>query len=86
MSLILQKPNYARARPSTLLENQENYERLYLSHQNLSVFYNSAKLGKIVEKFVKSNGGFTTIEKTDILFYVLYWVVVQKNRKNGYKY
>ena len=78
MSLILQKPNYARARPSTLLENQENYERLYLSHQNLSVFYNSAKLGKIVEKFVKSNGGFTTTEKTDILFYVLYWVVVQK--------
>ena len=78
MSLILQKPNYARARPSTLLENQENYERLYLSHQNLSVFYNSAKLGKIVEKFVKSNGGFTTTEKTDILFYVLYWVAVQK--------
>lgn len=78
MSLILQKPNYARARPSTLLENQENYERLYLSHQNLSVFYNSAKLGKIVEKFVKSNGRFTTTEKTDILFYVLYWMVVQK--------
>ena len=78
MSLILQKPNYARASPSTLLENQENYERLYLSNQNLSVFYNSAKLGKIVEKFVKSNGGFTTTEKTDILFYVLYWVAVQK--------
>lgn len=81
MSLILQKPNYARARPSTLLENQENYERLYLSHQNLSVFYNSAKLGKIVEKFVKGNCGFTTTEKTDILFYVLYWVVVQKTGK-----
>lgn len=83
ISLILQKPNYARARPSTLLENQENYEKLYLSHQNLSVFYNSAKLGKMVEKCVKSNNSFSTAEKTDILFYTLYWVVVQKLGKTN---
>lgn len=78
MSLILQKPNYARARPSTLLENQENYEKLYLSHQNLNVFYNSAKLGKLVDKCIKGNSTFSATEKTDILFYTLYWAVVQK--------
>ena len=74
MSLFLGKPNYARARPSTLLSNEENYKKLYKDNPDLEVYFKSALLGKRVEKCVKSSNDFTQAEKSDILFYVIYLV------------
>lgn len=74
MSLFLGKPNYARARPSTLLSNEENYKKLYKDSPDLEVYFKSALLGKRVEKCVKSSNDFTQAEKSDILFYVIYLV------------
>ncbi len=46
ISLLLQKPDYARARPSTVIAQDETYKRLYIDNQDLDVFYNAAYLGK----------------------------------------
>lgn len=75
MSLFLGKPNHARARPSTILKSDENYDKLYKNNPDLEVYFKSALLGKRVEKYIKSSNDFTQAEKSDILFYVLYFVV-----------
>lgn len=75
MSLFLGKPNYARARPSTLLSNDAYYKQLYVDNTDLEIFYRSAKLGKRVERYIKSSSDYDQATKSDILFYVVYSVV-----------
>lgn len=74
MSLFLGKPNYARARPSTLLTDDTNYTKLYVDNTDLELFYRSACLGKKVEHILKASGTYTQSVKSDIMFYVLYTV------------
>lgn len=78
ISLVLQKPNYARARPSTVISQDETYEKLFIVNQDLDVFYKSAYLGKKVEHCLKKSSEFTQAQKNDILFYVLLYVVAEK--------
>lgn len=78
ISLILQKPDYARARPSTLLTKDETYETLYESNQDLDVFYHAAKLGKMIEFSLKCSQDYSQAQINDILFYVLYYSVAKK--------
>ena len=77
MSLFLGKPNYARARPSTLLSNDDYYKKLYIDNTDLELFYRSASLGKKVERYIKSSSDYSQAVKSDILFYVIYTVVAQ---------
>lgn len=81
MTILLQKPNYARARPSTLLTDDSAYKALYVNNQELSAFYNAAYIGKRVEYYLKKNPKYTTVEKGDILFYVIYLIVAQITNK-----
>lgn len=74
MSLFMGKPNYARARPSTLLNSDENYKKLYVDISEVDVFYRVASLGKKVEHFIKSSGEYEQSAKSNILFYTLYAV------------
>lgn len=78
ISLLLQKPNYARARPSTLLTQDDTYNALYIENQNLDVFYHAAKLGRIIELCLKKSNVYSQAQKNDILFYVIYYAVAQK--------
>ena len=77
ISLLLQRPDYARARPSTLLTQEATYETLYIKNQDLDVFYNAAKLGKDIEIILKKSSEYTQAQKNDILFYVLYYSVAK---------
>ena len=78
ISLLLQKPNYARARPSTVIAQDETYQKLYVDNQDLDVFYNAAFLGKKIEHCLKKSNKFTQAPKNDIQFYVLLHVVTKK--------
>lgn len=78
ISLVLQKPNYARARPSTVIAQDETYETLFIKNQDLDVFYKSAYLGKQVDRCLKKSNQFTQAQKNDILFYVLLYLVANK--------
>ncbi|MCU7653524.1 AIPR family protein [Acutalibacter sp. LFL-21] len=83
ISLILHRPDSARARPSTLLTKDEIYEALYIKNQDLDVFYNAARLGKTVERCLKQSSTYSQAQTNDILFYVLYYAVAKDiNRSN----
>ena len=71
MSVLLARPNDARARPSTLLTEDSVYNCLYSEKQPLAVYYNIAAIGRKVETILKSNALSASLI-TDIKFYVLY--------------
>ena len=77
ISLLLQQPNYARARPSTLLTREDTYQKLYKENQDLDVFYNSARIGRRIEQYLKRNPDYTQAQRNDILFYVVYYSIAK---------
>lgn len=83
ITIFLKKPDYARARPSTLLNDEKTYNELYEKNSDLEVFYRVAVLGKRIQKNVKGMSEYTQAEKSDILYYVLYAVIAYRlNEKN----
>ena len=82
ITLFLKKPDYARARPSTILTDDDSYNKLYIENQDLDVFYRCAVLGKKTQKNLKRTIQYTSAEKSDILFYLLYGVVANSIKKN----
>ena len=75
ITIFLKKPDSARARPSTLLNDEKTYNELYEKNNNLEVFYRVALLGKKIQKNVRSGSDYSSAEKSDILYYVLYAVI-----------
>ena len=75
ITIFLKKPDYARARPSTLLNDEKTYNELYEKNNDLEVFYRVSLLGKKIQKNVKSGSDYSSAEKSDILYYVLYAVI-----------
>ena len=81
ISLVLRKPDFARARPSTLLTDEETYKYLYETNQDLEAYYKAAKVGRNIQNKLKNNGKITNTEINDILFYVIYAVVANVLKK-----
>ena len=83
ITIFLKKPDYARARPSTLLNDEKTYNELYEKNNDLEVFYRVAVLSKKIQKNVRSVSDYSPAEKSDILYYVLYAVIADVlNKKN----
>lgn len=74
ISVLMQKPNFARARPSTLLEDDESYSKLFHKNNDLQAYYLVAFLGRKIEEHLKKDKTYTTTEIADIKFYILYTV------------
>lgn len=72
ISTLMQKPDFARARPSTLLEDDESYSKLFHKNNELNTYYLVAFWGRDVENHLKGLRKFTATEITDIKFYILY--------------
>ena len=77
ITIFLKKPDYARARPSTLLNDEKTYNELYEKNNDLEVFYRVALLGKKIQRNVRSGSDYSSAEKSDILYYVLYAVLAE---------
>lgn len=77
MSVLMQKPDFARARPSTLLEDDNAYGKLYSKNHDLNMFYLISRLGKRVEACLKQKSQYNSSEIADIKFYVLYATCAQ---------
>lgn len=75
MSTLLQKPDSARARPSTLLENDESYEKLFHVNNALDTYFIVASWGRQIELRLKDIRKFETAEISDIKFYVLFYMI-----------
>ena len=81
ISLVLRKPDFARARPSTLLTDEETYKMLYEDNHDLEVFYKAARIGQMVKNCLKLSSELSTAERSDILFYLIYAVVAKRLEK-----
>lgn len=77
ITLILRKPDFARARPSTLLTDDATYDRLYGDNFDLQAYYKAAYLGKRIQKNLSATSDMSPAERSDILFYLLYAVVTK---------
>lgn len=74
ISIFLRKPDFARARPSTLLTDDETYKKLYELNADLEVYYKTALLGKKVQVNLAKTSEMTSAERNDVLYYLLYGV------------
>lgn len=78
MSVLLQRPDTARARPSTLLEQDDSYEKLFHENTTLNTYYVVAFWGRTVESRLKAAKKYEISENSDIKFYVLYYLACTK--------
>jgi hypothetical protein len=74
ISVLMQKPNFARARPSTLLEDDDSYSKLFHKNNDLQSYYLVSLFGRRIEEMLKKDKAYTTTEIADIKFYILYVV------------
>lgn len=81
ISILLRKPDFARARPSTLLIEDDTYSTLYDKNNPLEAYYKAAILGKMVYKNLSLSAEIAPSEKGDIMFYVLYGIVAKTLNK-----
>ncbi len=82
ISIVLRKPDYARARPSTLLADETIYKKLYEKNSDLEVFYKAACIGQKVKNNLKQSTEYTAAERSDVLFYLVYAVIANRLRKS----
>lgn len=87
MSITMQKPDTARARPSTLLEDDESYAKLYNKSNNIHAYYISAYLGKKSESFLKNEVDISVSDRNNLRFYLAYVMsaLVTNNKFPGFK-
>jgi hypothetical protein len=71
MAIALRRPNDARARPSSLLKRDEEYEQVFSRDYPIGLYLNCALLMKRVDQVVRSDAaGLDTKDQTNIRFYV----------------
>lgn len=85
ISVLMQKPDYARARPSSLLDDDASYDRLFSENIPLNVYYLLSYYGKKIEEISRTIDGLEQSQSSDIKFHLLYCTValtVKNHRPN----
>jgi hypothetical protein len=70
MAVVLQKPGTARARPSSLLKKDEDYEKVFSVDFPIEVFRASIELSRLVEAHLRNDGALTPEDRVNLKFYV----------------
>lgn len=76
ISIAIQKPDFARARPSTLLEDNASYRKLYNKNNDVNAYYIASFIGKKVESFLRAKQDIDITVKNNLKFYIIYSVAV----------
>ena len=75
MSIILQKPDTARARPSSLIKSNDVYKEIFSPQYPIQLYTNAAALTRRVDAVLRSRTEMKARDRTNLRFYVLYWLV-----------
>lgn len=70
MSIILQKPDSARARPSSLLKDNTRYSQIFSENYPIKVYGACASLVKMVDSELRQDGSMDTRERNNLKFYI----------------
>ena len=77
MSVMLQKPDTARGRPSSLLKKDTDYSKVYSEELPIHLYYVCAEAMRRVESFLKSpEAGLDSKDRNNLRFYVVMHSVV----------
>lgn len=70
MAMVLQRPNDARARPSSLLKKDEDYAHIFTDKLDINIYLIAAKLIKAAHAFLRTREDLAPKDRTNLLFYV----------------
>lgn len=87
MSITMHKPDTARARPSTLLEDDASYEKLYSTANNINAYYITELIGKKSEHYLKTKTDLSVSDKNNLRFYLAFVVsvIITNNKHPGFR-
>jgi len=74
MSISMQRPDSARARPSSLLKRDEDYAKIFSSDHPIELYLVAAKLVKAVQSYLRGRDDIQPKDKNNVLFYVAMYV------------
>lgn len=74
MSILLQRPNDARARPSSLLKSQTDYEQIFSARTPIGVYRVCAEIVKKTEAHLKADSSLALKDRANLRFYVAMYV------------
>lgn len=80
MSIICAKPDYARARPSSLIKTDDRYSEIFLDKFPVDLYVNAALLFRRTRAALRTRSEMTPSDRTNLRFYVLYWLVASATR------
>jgi hypothetical protein len=74
MAVVLQKPGTARARPSSLLKKDEDYEKVFSGDFPIEVFRAAIELSRLAEAHLRADAGLSPEDRVNLKFYVAMYV------------
>lgn len=87
MAILNQKPDYARARPSTLIKSNADYEGIFDTKIPIELYYKTVAIHETIEKAIKkyNNPKLSRIQIGDIKFHVSMYAaarILNKSKPN----
>lgn len=70
MSIVLKQPDYARARPSTLMKKDEDYKRIFSSQYPIQLYLKCVEIMKRIEDFMRHYHGIPSDHINNVKFHV----------------
>lgn len=78
MSILNQRPDTARARPSSLLKKDEDYRRVYSENYPIEVYYICIELVRRVERYLKASvPELETKDRNNLRYYIAMHVAIK---------
>lgn len=74
MAVVLQKPGTARARPSSLLKKDEDYEKVFSGDFPIEVFRAAIELSRLADVHLRADATLTPEDRVNLKFYVAMYV------------
>lgn len=75
MTLLLGEPDNARARPSSLIKEDEVYNSLFSENHPVDAYLVAADLIKRVESALKARTSYKAQDRNNLRFYCMYWIM-----------
>ena len=83
MSILLGRPDDARARPSSLIKDDNTYLQLFSEQLPIHVYSVAGILIKRVESYLKTKDGLTASDRNNLRFYVASYIIWLLSGKTG---
>ena len=76
MTIILGRPDTARARPSSLIKDNTVYSEVFSESHPIGLYVNAAALIRLVDRVLRSRSEMKARDRSNVRFYVLFWLAI----------